>query len=133
MTAVGEIGLWELIKHLRQWLSNLNRAGQARKLQSIDALRAVILASRSTAVYMRHLRQAGLSDYKEEASLSRNWTELSFRLLDLKLSKLAKRCDINGRYWSDPKQFDAKFIEQADVGLEQMEKLAKQLLAEITR
>ena len=61
------------------------------------------------------------------------WTELSFKLADLKLSKLAKRCDIKGRYWANPAQFDAEFLQKADVGLETMERLARQMVAEIER
>jgi hypothetical protein len=59
------------------------------------------------------------------------WTELGFRLRDLELTRLAKRCDINGRYWADPEQFDADFLRRADIGLARMEQLARQLLAGI--
>ena len=46
-------------------------------------------------------------------------------------ARLAKRCDINGRYWADPEQFDADFLRRADIGLARMEQLARQLLAGI--
>lgn len=61
------------------------------------------------------------------------WSELGFRLKDLGLGALAKRCDISGRYWADPTQFDSEFLQRADVGLERMEQLARQLLAEVER
>lgn len=128
---MAELGLWPLIKHLRQWLGNLNRAGKERKQQSRDALRAVILAARSTAVYIRKLQKTDQQDFSEESKLSGVWTELGFRLSDLKLTKLAKRCDINGRYWSNPQQFDSGFLAKADIGLAKMEQLARQLLAEV--
>jgi len=44
---------------------------------------------------------------------------------------LAKRCDIRGRYWADPNILDADLLQRADIGLERMEQLARQLLAEI--
>jgi hypothetical protein len=44
---------------------------------------------------------------------------------------LAKRCDITGRYWADPTQFDQEFLQRADVGLARMEQLARRLVAEI--
>ena len=47
-------------------------------------------------------------------------------LSDLGLSKLARRCEISGRYWADPSTFDAVFLDKADVGLE---RLALELLA----
>ena len=116
MAVLTDISLWELIRHLKRWLTNLRRAGEARRSQSIDALRAVIVA-----------------DHDREAALSETWTELGFRLQDLGLRQLAKRCDIKGRYWADPEQFDPDFLNKADVGLSRMEQLARQMVAEIER
>lgn len=42
---VSAISFWELIKHTSTWISNLKRAKAARKQESIDALRKVILVS----------------------------------------------------------------------------------------
>lgn len=125
--------LWELFKHLRQWLVNLNRASTQRKRESIAALRAVTLAARATRVYLRRIADTGHTDHAEEARLSQMWTELGFQLKDLRLGALAKRCEVTGRYWSDPAQFDREFLDKADVGLERMEQLARQLVAEIER
>ncbi|MGB5201892.1 MAG: hypothetical protein WBN68_12185 [Sedimenticolaceae bacterium] len=133
MELITDISLWELVKHLKQWLLNLRKAGEARKNESIDALRAVIVAARQTSAYVRRLNDIGQQDHAEEANLTAMWTELSFKLADLKLSKLAKRCDIKGRYWANPAQFDAEFLEKADIGLERMEQLARQMVAEIER
>lgn len=124
--------LWDLVKHLRQWLVNLARAGEARKRESIAALRAVTIAARATRAYLRRIAETGQTDHAEEARLSEMWTGLGFKLQDLGLGALAKRCDITGRYWADPAQFDREFLDKADVGLERMEQLARRLLAEIT-
>jgi len=131
MAILTDISLWELFRHLGQWLTNLKRAGSERQLQSIASLRAVVIAARHTQTYIRELRDTARQDHREEAKLSAMWTELSFRLRDLKLAKLAKRCDIKGRYWADPAQFDENFLDRADVGLERMEQLARQLISEI--
>ena len=133
MNVITDIGLWELIRHLKRWLTNLRRAGTDRKKESTDALRAVILASRNTAVYVRRLKDTGKQDHQQEALLSEMWTALGFRLSDLGLPALAKRCDLKGRYWSDPGQFDSDFLDKADVGLEKMERLARQLVADVSR
>ena len=130
MPLISDHLLRELFGHLRSWLANLKRASDARKRESIDALRAVVLAARHTQVYLRHLRERGRQDHDTEARLAGMWTELGFRLQDLGLAKLAKRCDINGRYWADPEQFDDEFLRRADIGLQRMEQLARQLLAE---
>ena len=61
------------------------------------------------------------------------WTQLSFRLYDLGLAQLAKKCDMKGRHWADPDQFDDEFLKQADLSLETMEKLAKQILKELIK
>jgi hypothetical protein len=131
VAVITDISLWELIKHLKQWLTNLNRASNARQRQSIEALRAVVIAARHTQAYVRLLNDTVNQNHAQEAKLSEMWTELGFRLTDLGLSKLAKRCDIKGRYWADPDQFDSEFLQKADVGLERMEQLARQMLAVI--
>ncbi|HKJ52644.1 MAG TPA: hypothetical protein VKB27_14155 [Gammaproteobacteria bacterium] len=123
--------LWELFRHLKQWLVNLDRAGEKRKHESIEALRAVTLAARATRVYLRRIAGTAQTDHAEEARLSQMWTRLGFQLKDLGLGTLAKRCDVSGRYWADPSQFDREFLDKADVGLERMEQLARRLLAEL--
>ena len=130
MALISESVLWDLFRHLKSWLTNLQRAGDQRKRESIDALRAVVIAARHTQAYLRRLHQSG-QDHGEEARLAGMWTELGFRLRALELTRLAKRCDINGRYWADPEQFDDDFLHKADVGLARMEQLARQLLAGI--
>ncbi|MDH4219736.1 MAG: hypothetical protein OEW23_13280, partial [Candidatus Aminicenantes bacterium] len=60
-----------------------------------------------------------------ERKLSLLWTELSFRLEDLGLEKLANRCSIMGRYWADPAVFTQDFLDTADTRrLSDIEKLA---------
>lgn len=133
MELITDINLWELVKHLKQWLINLRNAGEARKRESVGALRAVIVAARHTKAYVRQLCDTERQDHEKEGELAAMWTELSFSLYDLKLWKLAKRCEIKGRYWADPAQFDKEFLEKADIGLERMEQLAKQMLKELER
>jgi len=131
MSVLTDSLLKELFRHLGSWLANLKRAGAARKRESIDALRAVVIAARHTQVYLRDLHDNEQQDHREEARLAGTWTELGFRLTDLGLARLAKRCDISGRYWADPERFDDGFLHKADIGLERMEQLARQLIAEI--
>ena len=131
MAVTSDISLWTLFRHLGSWLGNLSRARQQRKRESIEALRAVVVAARHTQAYLRQLDDTGEQNHATEANLAGLWTELGFRLGDLGLTKLAKRCDIRGRYWADPDILDADFLQRADIGLERMEQLARQLLAEI--
>lgn len=128
---ITSVSLSELIKHAASWLRNLHRASKERKKESIDALRGVISASRKTAVYVRQLNKKRERQYEKENELSEMWTNLSFRLYDLGLPGLAKKCDLKGRQWADPEQFDDEFLHQADLGLDSMEKLAKQILKEL--
>ena len=123
--------LWEIFKNGATWLTNLKRAGEARKIESRKAVRQIITAARETAVYVRRLNETGVHDHETEARLSRLWTELAFTLEDLKIDKLAKRCMIKGKYWSDPDHYDGDFIEKADISLERMERLAREILADI--
>ena len=128
-----DLSLWTLIRHLKQWLTNLSRAGLERKQESIKALRAVIVAARRTRAYLRKRKRETAVDHAEEVRLSEIWTRLGFDLRDLGLGKLAKRCDISGRYWADPAQFDDDFLDRADIDLTRMEQLARQTLAEIEK
>ncbi len=125
--------LWDIFKHVRSWLANLDRASEVRKQQSIRALRDVIKASRETAVYMRQLKDKGEIDHSIESRLSVLWTELGFSLQDLGINKLAKRCQIKGRHWANPDQYDTDFIQKADVSLERMESLANEILQHVSK
>lgn len=120
--------LWSLFKNARSWLANLNRASDERKKQSISALRGIIKASRETAVYIREMKDHKARDYDKENHLSLLWTELGFALEDLKIFKLAKRCQIQGKQWSDPDHYEQDFIEKADISLDRMEQLAREIL-----
>ena len=133
MAVISDISLWELFRHLKRWLTNLRRAGDARRRESIAALRAVIVAARKTQAYVRRLSRGEQADHAREAELAEVWTDLGFRLEDLGLTRLGKRCDIKGRYWADPAQFDDDFLARADVGLQRMEQLARQMVAEVER
>ncbi len=121
----------ELLTHLKKWVSNLRRAGKQRKLESKTALRNVIKAVRKTTIYTRNLQQHKTIALQQESELSLLWTELSFQLEDLGLTKLAKRCHITGIYWSDPSQLDNDFLDKAEVGLADIERLAKVNLMEL--
>ena len=133
MTNISASLLWDIFKHVRSWLANLNRASEDRKQQSIKALRNIISASRETAVYIRQMNDRGLRDHATEKRLSLLWTELSFSLDDLGISALAKRCNIKGKQWANPDHYDADFINKADVSLDRMERLAQEILLELKR
>ncbi|MGH1487279.1 MAG: hypothetical protein ACRBCI_13785 [Cellvibrionaceae bacterium] len=131
MAAIEPNTLYQLLKHGYNWLSNLRRAKSARKQESVIALRRVITASRETAVYLRQYQESKKRIYKIERGLTLLWTELGFALDDLGLSKLAKRCQVTGKHWSDPAYYEEAFLEKADISLDRMERLAKELLLEL--
>lgn len=125
--------LWEILKHAKSWLTNLDRASNDRKAQSVKAVRKVITASRETAVYIRSIKDTGQPNHETEARLSVLWTELGFELQDIGIHKLAKRCQIRGKHWADPHHYDQDFLQKADISLETMEKLANEILIQISR
>ncbi len=129
--SIGAASLWQIFKHAGSWLANLARAGEVRKRQSTEALRAVISAARETAVYMRQMEDSGSRAHAVERRLAVLWTELGFRLEDLGIAKLAKRCQIKGKHWADPSHYDDNFIAKADVSLDRMERLARAILGEV--
>lgn len=119
-----------LFGHLVRWLANLRRASHERKLESRRALQDVVQAVRRTQVYLRAVEK-DRATAAEEAELAERWTELGFRLEALGLGKLAKRCEIRGRHGADPDALDAAFLEQADIQLDRIEKLARLTLREL--
>jgi len=125
--------LWDILKHAKSWLTNLDRASDERKEQSVRAVRNVITASRETGVYIRSMKDTGNRNHDTEANLSVLWTELSFSLQDLGINKLAKRCQIKGMHWANPNHYDQDFLQKADISLESMEKLANEILVQINR
>ena len=62
-----------------------------------------------------------------------NCSELSFvnNAGDSYIPKLAKRCQIKGKHWSNPGYYDQSFLDKADVSLDKMERTACEVLAEI--
>ena len=134
MDPVSTKALSELFKHSSRWLVNLRRAKAVRKAASVKALRKVITSSRETAVYIRQLKDNGNNrEHHTERHLSMLWTELGFDLEDLGIKNLAKRCQIKGKHWSNPDHYDDEFLEKADISLDRMEKIAREVLAEINR
>ncbi|MBN2427816.1 MAG: hypothetical protein JXK94_05745 [Deltaproteobacteria bacterium] len=119
-------GEWlSIITHIKQWVGNLLRAKEERKQESKDALRSVIKAVRETTLYLHRLREGEGKSLDMERELSHLWTDLSFRVEDLKLNKLAERCNLMGKYWADPTLFDPAFLDQANERLADVEKLAR--------
>ena len=128
---VTAISLWELVKHTGSWVTNLKRAKDTRKKESVEALRKVVIAARQTSVYIRQLKDTGERSHQRESELSILWTELGFALEDLGISKLSKRCQIQGKEWTASEQADRKYLEKAGASLEKMELLANKVLREI--
>ena len=125
-------GEWlALITHAKKWLANLRRAGRRRRLESRDALREVIRVVRQTAAYNRGLREGEAKSLERETELALLWTELSFKLEDLGITGLAKRCRIKGMYLADPDSVDQTFLTRAGVGLADVERLARLCLLEL--
>lgn len=120
-----------LFSHVKKWLANLRRAKQERKRESKDALRSVITAIRETEVYVRQLRESGKKSLKIERKLAVRWTNLSFRLEDLGISGLAKRCQIKGKYWADQSRFTRDFLDKAGTRLPDIERSALLTLKQI--
>ncbi len=131
---VAEVSISEwllIITHVKKWVTNLLRAKAERKKESKEALRAVITAVRKTTLYVRDLRENSRKSIEKEEQLSLLWTELSFKLEDLGLTSLSKRCYLKGRYWADPTSFNEELLERAKIRLKDIEQLAETTLKEL--
>ncbi len=121
LTAADLIGV---LTHVKRWISNLRRAGNDRKTESRKALRSVILAVRETEIYIRQIKDGGRKSITIERELSLRWTELSFALEDIGLSKLSNKCRVTGKFWADPSKFDKAFLDQLADKLNELEQLS---------
>jgi len=79
------------------------------------AVYAVIMAVRETTIYLRIIREKRPKSIAKETKLSLLWTELTFKIDDLGLKKLANRCSVMGQYWADPAGFSEDFFKTADI------------------
>jgi hypothetical protein len=122
-----------IISHVKKWVTNLLRAKEIRKRESKDALRAVINAVRETRLYLRSIREEHKKSIDKEGQLSSLWTDLSFKLDDIKLSNLCERCSMMGRYWTDPALFDDESLNTAQDRLFDIEHIAHEGLDEIEK
>lgn len=127
---VTTISLWELAKHASTWLVNLRRAKQARKQQSIEAMRKVITSARQTGIYLRYLREGAARSRQKEEELAILWTELSFELADLGLDKLALRCRLKGKHWESAELVGSRYFDKAELALKRLEMIADQVLSD---
>lgn len=121
-----------MLKHAKSWLTNLDRASDDRKEHSVRAVRNVIIASRETAVYMRSMKDTGNQSHETEAHLSILWTELSFALQDIGITKLAKRCQIKGMHWANPNHYDEDFYKRQMLDLSAWRNLQMKSLYKLT-
>lgn len=119
-----------LLKYLLQWLRSLSRASDDRKAACLHAIESVITGVRKTERYCRE-RDQGKINADTEADLAAMWTELGFQLEALGVKKLAKRCNVKGQYWASPQKFSDEWWEQADIGLDSVDKLARRIKAEV--
>lgn len=92
-----------------------------------------LLKQRETSVYNRHTNNKEQLGHQAESHISVLWTDLGLSLEGLGIPKLAKRCEVVGKHWSDPAHFDCDFLKKADISLEKMERMARVLLVEINR
>ncbi len=120
-----------IITHVKRWVTNLLRAKKERKIKSKEALRAVILAVRMTTSYLSFIEKGGQEHFEKESELSLLWTKLFFKLVDLKLEKLATRCKIVGKKWANHGDFDEDFLKTAENRLSKIEEFAESILMEL--
>lgn len=128
MIAEGTLAL--LIKEIVGWLAGLRRASDQRKRECLEAVESVVAGVRRTEAYCR-ARDGGETSLKTEGQLAEMWTKIGFKLRGVGVTDLAKRCDVKGRYWANPKKFSEEWWDAADIGLAAVERLAHQIRARV--
>lgn len=128
---VTTISLWELGKHAISWVNNLRRAKLARRQQSLNALRQVVVAAQKTQIYLQHLDQHADDLIEQQLALAEQWTALSFELDDLGLGKLASRCRMRGSEWASFADAPAEQTEKLTMGLARLQRDALEILDQL--
>lgn len=121
---------WEVAKHLKTWVTNLRRAKEDRKKESVEALRQVIIASRGMRIYINEWNE-GVRDYSREKQLSEEWTTLGFLVRDLGLKDLSAKCDALAVKLTMIDQVSKETIEKTREALVSIEERAQDILVPI--
>ncbi len=121
---------WEVAKHLKKWVTNLKRARENRKNESIEALRQVIVASRGMRIYINEWKE-GVRDYPSEKQLSEEWTKLGFLVKDLGLQDLSNKCDELALKLTMIDQVGKETVEKTREALVSIEERAREILNEV--
>ena len=91
------------------------------------------MAARLTRAYVRLLSNTGKLFYGIAVRHSVKWTTLVFGLSDLTLAKRYTRCEIRAETVLILISLRRPFLEKADVVLDPMENLDRQMVAETER
>ncbi len=121
---------WEVAKHLKTWVTNLKRARDSRKKESIEALRQVVVSSRGMRIYINEWSE-GVRHYSSEIALSEEWTKLSYLLKDLDLKDLANKCDELAVKLTKIDSTNNETVEKTREALVNIEDRAKEILDEV--
>jgi hypothetical protein len=84
-------------------------------------------ALNETDIYLARLRKGRPESQREEADLSRVWTEAAAALRGVD-DDFAHRCQLKGRFWADPDSWTVEELEKAQIGIKEVMHDADRLL-----
>jgi hypothetical protein len=92
-----------------------------------EALGPLYDALNETQIYIAELHRGDKPNREKEADLSRRWRLASRKLRPID-RKLAEICFHKGTYWINPEEWSQDDIQKANIGINKVCKLAKEML-----
>lgn len=101
--------LLKIAESVRGFLDSLDKSKLSKKERLKTALLSVMTAANETRFYLRRMKAKKESKPDEEMRLSSLWTKASVELMEFD-HDLAEICRLAGEYWSDPKEWTYREI-----------------------
>jgi len=116
----------ELLKGVIEWLQRRHELEQTRMEQSVRALQAAAIQTKSIrgGIAQRHRRDAA-----HEGKLAALWSHAAATSFRLNRDP-AERLELKAEYWNDPDAWSPEQIVAAQISLQRITDLTRQLLRE---
>lgn len=101
--------LLKIAESARDFLDALDKSKLSKKERLKTALLAVMTASNETRAYLAGMKTKKKSKPEVEIRLSTLWTKASAELMEFD-KDLAEICRLSGEYWSDPREWSYREI-----------------------
>jgi hypothetical protein len=115
-----------IFKEFRDWILGIDKANLEHNKEDKTALKTVYKALSETKSYFTD-RNIMPRDRDRERQISNLWFDSSSELKNID-QNLAVRCFLKGDFWTDPDSWEQNEGEKLNISIDEMTKLARELL-----